>query len=65
MRFFYSRFYLIVIKFLEMFIISLSEYQKDFHENNQNILFKIQFEQEEKNMMEKLFEFILSQHLSE
>lgn len=48
-----------------MFIINLLEYQQDVLGNNQNILSKIQFEQEEKDMIEKLFQFILVQHLSE
>jgi len=47
-----------------MLISILSEHKQDFLENDQKILSRIKFEQEEKDIIEKLFEFTLSQHLS-
>jgi hypothetical protein len=43
-----------------MLIIILSEHKQDFLVNDQ----KIELQQEEKDMIEELFHFILSQHLS-
>jgi len=47
-----------------MIIIILSEHKQDFFVNDKKILSQIELEQEEKDMIEKLFHFILSQHLS-
>jgi len=60
----YYRLCIVIIKFIEMLVIILSEHKEDFLINDQKILFRNQLEQEEKDMIEKLFQFILSQHLS-
>ncbi|CAF2884736.1 unnamed protein product [Rotaria sp. Silwood2] len=58
----------VVIKFIEMLILTLSRYEQDFSKNlsqdDHKILCRIQLEQEEKEMIEKLFEFTISQHIS-
>jgi len=47
-----------------MLIIILSEHKQDLLVNDQKILSQVELQQEEKDMIEKLFTFILSQHLS-
>ncbi|CAF3578437.1 unnamed protein product [Rotaria sordida] len=58
----------VVIKFIEMLALTLSRYEKDFSinllQNDHKILSRIKLEQEEKEMIEKLLEFIISQNIS-
>jgi hypothetical protein len=59
----YCRLCLVVIKFIEMLIIILIQYTQDFPRNNNKILSRNQFEQEGKDLIEKLIEFTLSPHI--
>jgi hypothetical protein len=47
-----------------MFIIILIQYTQDFPRNDNKILSRNQFEQEGKDLIEKLIEFTLSPYIS-
>ncbi|CAF3376193.1 unnamed protein product [Rotaria socialis] len=58
----------VAIKFIEMLALTLTRHEQDFsinsNANDNEILFRTKLEQEEKEMTEKLLEFILSEKLS-
>ncbi|CAF3451513.1 unnamed protein product [Rotaria sp. Silwood1] len=58
----------IVIKFIEMLVLTLSRYEEDISkhlvQDNHKILCRIKLEKEEKEIIEKLFEFTVSQHIT-
>ncbi len=59
--FLYSRLCLVIIKFIEMLIIILIQYEQDFVRNDNKIFSR---NQEGEDLIEKLIEFTLSPRLS-
>lgn len=61
----YSRFCLAVLKFIEMLVIIFIQHEQDFPENVTGILSRNQCKQDEKDLIEKLTTFVLSQQSSQ